>query len=196
MQTPKFSKSAPIAILPYKDKWPQEFQQISKQLKETLGPSALRIDHIGSTAVPGLSAKDVIDIQITIATLSDLTVIELLVTAGYNYRSTIKSDNYLGETAKNDPQLEKRLCCEQSGNRRANIHIRQEGNFNQQFPILFRDYLRAVPEVQAGYQLLKERLAEIFPESIEGYLFIKEPAMGLIYEGARKWAAAVNWKIS
>src|SRR5512138_73238 len=58
-----------IEIVPYQEKWPSEFQEIAASLRRALGQVALRIDHIGSTSVPGLSAKDVIDIQITVAAL-------------------------------------------------------------------------------------------------------------------------------
>ena len=60
-----------ITISAYNGRWPQEFNQIEKALSAALGPLALRIDHIGSTSVPGLGAKDVIDVQITVAALTE-----------------------------------------------------------------------------------------------------------------------------
>ncbi len=189
----KFSKSRQILIVPYKNEWPKEFNQIAEQLKQTLGTRAVRIDHIGSTSVPDLAAKDVIDIQITVAYLRDESIVHSLKDAGYQHLSQIVSDNYLGKQFPENPQLEKRLVQEKEGDRKANIHIRQLGFKNQEFPLLFRDYLRAVPAVCAGYQLLKLRLAEVYSESMEGYLYFKEPAMGLIYEGALQWAKSVNW---
>jgi len=59
-----------IVIAPYDPQWPLEFQRLGDPLRTALGDLALRIDHIGSTAVPGLSAKDVIDVQITVSTLN------------------------------------------------------------------------------------------------------------------------------
>ena len=58
-----------VEILPYKSSWPSEFLSIATTLRQGLGELALRIDHIGSTSVPDLAAKDVIDIQITVAAL-------------------------------------------------------------------------------------------------------------------------------
>jgi len=194
MEVLKFSKSAPIQIIPYQADWPKQFAQIAAHLNQVLGTMALRIDHIGSTSVPELAAKDIIDIQITINSISNDQPIQALTKAGYKQLEHITSDNYLGNTAQQNPQLEKRLFKEIPGNRRANIHIRQINFENQQFALLFRDYLRAVPEVKTGYLMLKTRLAEIFPESIEGYLYFKEPAMGLIFEGAKQWATAANWQ--
>ena len=71
-----------IAIVEYDPRWPDEFRALALQLRAVLGNSALRIDHIGSTAVPGLAAKDVIDVQITVRSL-DPAVEEALRRAGY-----------------------------------------------------------------------------------------------------------------
>src|SRR5512137_3047985 len=71
-----------VEIIPYQDRWPAEFQAIASDLRRALGPLALRIDHIGSTSVPGLAAKDVIDIQITVAAL-DRRVLSAMTDLGY-----------------------------------------------------------------------------------------------------------------
>ena len=60
-----------ILIEPYSDRWPHEFQRVAQRVRAALGERALRIDHIGSTAVPGLAAKPVIDVQVTVAVLAD-----------------------------------------------------------------------------------------------------------------------------
>ena len=57
------------AIIPYQPAWPAEFQAIAAAQRQALGGLALRIDHIGSTSVPGLPAKDVIDVQVSVAAL-------------------------------------------------------------------------------------------------------------------------------
>jgi GrpB-like predicted nucleotidyltransferase (UPF0157 family) len=59
-----------IEIVPYDERWPDEFAGLAAPLRAALGTLALRIEHIGSTAVPGLAAKDLIDIQVTVATLA------------------------------------------------------------------------------------------------------------------------------
>ena len=56
----------PIEILPYKESWPAEFKTFATRLKDALGDDAIAIHHIGSTSVPNLDAKDIIDIQITV----------------------------------------------------------------------------------------------------------------------------------
>lgn len=71
-----------IMIVPYQSTWSQEFLTLGGVLRQALGELALRIDHIGSTSVPSLAAKDVIDIQVTVATLA-LAVEQALNQAGY-----------------------------------------------------------------------------------------------------------------
>ena len=77
-----------ILIHPYSPAWPQEFEAIRSSLQEILGRLALRIDHIGSTSVPGLGAKDVIDVQITVQALTS-DVRQKLIEAGYEHREVI-----------------------------------------------------------------------------------------------------------
>ena len=60
-----------IEIAPYSEAWPKEFQRLAGSIRSALGGRALRIDHIGSTSVPGLAAKDRIDIQVTVAGLDE-----------------------------------------------------------------------------------------------------------------------------
>ena len=55
-----------IEIVPYDENWPREFAEIAGPLRAALGEVALRIDHIGSTSVPGLAAKDIIDVHVTV----------------------------------------------------------------------------------------------------------------------------------
>src|ERR671931_2926650 len=62
---------ARAVIEPYSERWPHDFARIARSLRSVLGERALRIDHIGSTAVPGLAAKDTIDVQVTVAALAD-----------------------------------------------------------------------------------------------------------------------------
>ena len=60
-----------VEIVPYQPGWPEEFKILGARLRQSLGRLALRIDHIGSTSIPGMAAKDVIDIQVTVAVLNE-----------------------------------------------------------------------------------------------------------------------------
>ena len=91
-------KTTPMIVInPYNPEWPKEFEVIRKALQDTLGNRVVQIDHIGSTSVPGLGAKDVIDIQITVQELSP-KIIQKMVNAGYEHLGNITHDHVpLGE---------------------------------------------------------------------------------------------------
>jgi GrpB-like predicted nucleotidyltransferase (UPF0157 family) len=122
-----------IIIEPYDPEWPELFRRLGASLRSALGDVALRIDHIGSTSIPGMDAKPIIDVQISVASLDPVDPFRIpLEAAGFLWRS-------------NNPELTKRYFRERLGTRRTHIHVRKHGSFSQQFPLLFRDYLRAHP---------------------------------------------------
>jgi GrpB-like predicted nucleotidyltransferase (UPF0157 family) len=185
-----------VIVEPYRPDWRSEFIEIGRRIRRTVGAAAMRIDHIGSTAVAGLSAKDVIDIQITV---TDLRTVEAVTSplraAGFRQGERTESDVFHGFPA-GSRELCKRFMREPEGDRRIHVHVREFERFNQRFPLLFRDYLRASDVVRAEYGLLKRRAAQLFPQSIEGYLELKEPVFHIIYEAASLWANKVRWQVA
>ena len=113
----QFEKSRPIVIVPYRQSWVKEFIDIGTALRKVLTTSVLRIDHIGSTVVPQLAAKDIIDIQITVANLCANDFKKKLVDAGYVSKFDLVYDNIVGvEDDRNKPNLckffvERNLVC-------------------------------------------------------------------------------------
>lgn len=190
----KFEKSRPIEIVTYNPQWEFHFAEVAQDLSEVLGKLALRIDHIGSTSVEGLSAKDIVDVQITVANLQSPAIQEALIAAGYKIRSGILLDSFEGMD-DDSPELKKRFSKGKEGQRNINIHIRELGRFNQRYPILFRDFLRSSEMARNTYGKLKVRLAEVFPDSIDGYLYIKDPMMDIIYCAAETWAKSTKWEL-
>lgn len=189
-----FSQSKPVIVIPHKDSWQDEFSLIQASLWKVVGDSALRVDHIGSTSVPGLAAKDIIDVQVTLADIDQADdFIARMVSAGYHMRGDIRFDCLDGENETPTDELKKRYFREAEGQRRTHIHVRQLGKLNQVYPLLFRDFLRNNADMRANYGLLKQRLAALFPEQIEGYLYIKDPLMDMIYHAAQLWAKQTHW---
>jgi GrpB-like predicted nucleotidyltransferase (UPF0157 family) len=182
-----------IVIQSYKPEWTREFESIRAALHDILGSCAIRIDHIGSTSVPGLGAKDVIDIQVTVQELSP-KIIQKMVNAGYEHRDNLTRDHVpLGEDE--DPKLWEKLFFNQpQGQRRTNIHVRVDGNPNQCYPLLFRDYLRAHPNSAKSIELIKHEIAKRHADDIEAYYAIKDPVYDLIWDAALDWAKYTNWK--
>jgi GrpB-like predicted nucleotidyltransferase (UPF0157 family) len=187
-------KSEPIIIRPYQTRWSVEFAQLGSRIREIVGRVALRIDHIGSTAVPELAAKDVIDAQITVADLNCAAELTAALSAqGFRQGNEFMYDEFRTKPPT-DPDLRKLYMREPAGERRAHIHIRERGRFNQRYALLFRDYLRASATVRTEYEIAKRRAAQLFPDSIDGYLFLKDPVFHIIYEAASLWAQQVGWE--
>lgn len=186
-------KSRLVVVTSYQPHWVDEFKQIARHIRALVGHAAIRIDHIGSTAIPGLGAKDVIDIQITVADLDQADgLTNALRAAGFRQGTTFEYDVFHNKSAT-DPELRKLYMREPEGERRAHVHIRELGRFNQRYALLFRDYLRSSKDVRATYELLKRRASQVFPDSIDGYLFLKDPVLHIIYEAASLWAEKVRW---
>ena len=171
-----------IEIVAYDPAWPERFAELGRELRGGLGGVALRIDHIGSTAVPGLAAKPIIDIQISVAAFEPLDAFRMpLERLGYVYRA----DN---------PERTKRYFREPPGRRRTHVHVRRAGSFSEQWALLFRDYLRVRREVAAEYAALKRRLAAQFRDDRRGYTRAKGPFLWAIIRRADEWAQAQGWQ--
>src|SRR5215212_8588876 len=181
-----------IEIVDYKDSWTNEFRDLAFILRQGLGKLALRIDHIGSTSVPGLAAKDVIDIQISVAAFSP-ELLSGLSTLGYSHLEDFRSDHRPAHAVGEDSEWEKWFFNPLAGQRRTNTHVRIQGRSNQRYALLFRDYLRDHPATAESYGELKRRLAQnLFDLRI--YAEVKDPAVDLIYLAAEEWATSISWK--
>lgn len=130
----------------YDPEWPALFRALAEPMRLALGDVAERIDHIGSTAVPGLAAKPIIDIQISARAFEPLAAFrDPLVALGYVFHA----DNL---------ERTKRYFREAPGTRRTHIHVRRAGSRHEQFALLLRDYLRAHPADAARYAEVEARL--------------------------------------
>jgi GrpB-like predicted nucleotidyltransferase (UPF0157 family) len=175
-----------ILIEPYSEQWPEQFAELAGRIRTVLGDRALRIDHIGSTAVPGLAAKPVIDAQVTVAALPDASP---LAEAGFREIPGMRDHRPPG-AAGTDQDWQKRLFNPEE--RRANVHVRVAGRANQRYALLFRDYLRVHPLTAEAYGELKRRLAaEISDRRV--YADVKDPACDLIALAAEDWAERTGW---
>jgi GrpB-like predicted nucleotidyltransferase (UPF0157 family) len=184
----------PIVIVAYRPQWPEEFRRLAGRVRSVVGGAAVRIDHIGSTAVPGLGAKDVIDVQITVSDLDRCAALTgPLAAAGFRHGGSVEHDVFR-PMAETDPELRKRFLREPAGERRVHLHVRELGRFNQRYALLVRDYLRASGAARAGYERAKREAARIFPDDVDGYLALKDPVFHLLYEAASLWADKTGWR--
>lgn len=181
-----------IILLPPQDRWPKDFDRYGESLRATLREFAIRIDHIGSTAVPGIPAKDVIDIQISVAGLND-ALDNLLASLGYARFPKIEFD-HIPPFGPEDPEhWRKRFYYLGSSERRVNLHARLAGRQNERYALLFRDYLRTNSSAATAYGQIKLELARLHPEDIDAYYAVKDPVCDLVMDGAERWAKSVGW---
>jgi dephospho-CoA kinase len=196
----------PVRLVPADPAWADQAARIVARLKTACGASALRVDHIGSTAVPGLDAKDVIDIQVTVESLAAADELaDQLLHAGYPRIDHISTDvvkpnarSTVGRYDHNDdPALwHKRIHGSADPGRPTNVHLRVDGWPDQQFALLFTDWLTANSDVREEYLAVKRKAEQAAaPDGdIERYLAVKEPWFFQAYRRAWDWADASGWR--
>ncbi|OBA77805.1 dephospho-CoA kinase [Mycobacterium sp. 1164966.3] len=198
---------APGRLVPADPNWPDQARRIIDRLRTACGHRALRIDHIGSTAVPDYPAKDVIDVQITVESLAVAgELVEPLLAAGYPRVDSITEDTVKTDARSavgrydhsDDPTLwRKRFHGSADPGRPTHLHIRVDGWPNQQFALLFTDWLKANPDVRADYLATKraaERSAASGGADIGHYADAKEPWFLDAYRRAWAWADSTGWR--
>jgi GrpB-like predicted nucleotidyltransferase (UPF0157 family) len=181
-------------IREYDRGWPDAFRDAAGRLRMALGENADRIDHIGSTSVPGLASKDVIDIQVSVEDRTDLeSVAHTLEEAGWTLWHGVASDHAVPGLPRDERVWQKVFLREPPGYRRMNVHVRVLGQANQRYPLLFRDYLRGHPHSARAYATLKKELALLLPDDLDHYTDVKDAACDLIYFAAEAWAQTIGW---
>ena len=157
--------------LPHDPCWTQGFLRIRDELREALGPLALAIEHVGSTTVPGLSAKPIIDIDVVIRDDSQLSAaIAALATIGYRHEG--------------DLGIPGREAFKYDGNARLprhHLYVCPQDSPELRRHLAFRDYLRAHPGAAAEYSRVKEAGAALYPDDIDRYIEHKSPFIEGIY---------------
>jgi len=173
--------------------WGREYETVATRVQLLLGATLARVDHIGSTSVPGLDAKDILDVQATVGNEALLgKAFGELTSAGWQARSP-RRDHVVPGMPEDAGQWVKRLVYEPTGERRVNLHIRVDGRANQRYALLFRDYLRAHPATAKAYGRFKRLAAELPFADIGEYADLKDPVCDLVYLPAEEWAARTGW---
>ena len=154
-----------VEIVAYDPRWPDSFEREKVHLFAVLPSDIIRrVEHFGSTAVPGLAAKPIVDMLVEVSALDDVKarVVPVLEKEGYDYvwRPTSGEDV--------PPWYAWFIKRDAAGARTHHIHM-VEASFPQWESLIFRDYLRAHPDVGAEYAALKRRLASEFPNDRVAY---------------------------
>ena len=182
---------AALELVDHRPGWTDEFRQLAARLRSALGSAALRIDHVGSTSLPAIPAKDILDVQVTVAELAEACA--ALRSAGFVERSDIRSDHVPPGVDGAAADWSKAYFTEPTGLRRMNIHVRLTDRPNQRYALVFRDYLRSHPQSAHAYGELKRRLASSLA-NVADYPDVKDPAADLVYLAAEAWARQSGWQ--
>jgi GrpB-like predicted nucleotidyltransferase (UPF0157 family) len=182
-------------IIEYQPRWADEFTEIRDRLAASFGELALHIDHIGSTSVPGLAAKDVIDVQVSVASLEPhQPILAALAAAGMTeFPHQMPGDDHVPPGWEGPADVWVKLFASSPADqRRVHVHVRALGSPNERFALLFRDFMRAHPDAREAWALFKIELAKIAP-TVQDYVEVKDPATDVVMVVAERWAADTGW---
>ena len=186
--------SKPV-IVEYQDRWPEEFAEIQGRLAAAFGDLAVHIEHIGSTSVPGLAAKDVIDVQVSVVSLEPSSPIaDALLGAGMTVPFEDPWDHVPPGRDGQPPadRWPKLFGSSPPGGRRVHVHVRAAGRPNERFALLFRDFMRAHADARDAWAIFKKELSRIAAD-VQDYVEVKDPATDVVMVVAERWAADTGW---
>ncbi|MGJ3233152.1 MAG: GrpB family protein [Oceanicaulis sp.] len=192
-------KKDPIAVSPPQPGWAEEGLVWAERVAEALGEHALRVDHVGSTAVPGLAAKDVIDIQALVIRFDDAeALVARMAEAGFRHQGEITGDLPHEDTAPilGEDDWRKLYFREPKTERRVHVHVRRNGGASARNTFLLRDYLRDDAAARRDYGAFKLALAEKTKKDRAAYQEIKRPFIATALRAAEGWAELNRWQAS
>jgi GrpB-like predicted nucleotidyltransferase (UPF0157 family) len=183
-----FADESPVAaVVDYRASWPAEFAAVAAEIRDLLGDTAVAIDHVGSTSVPGLAAKDCIDVQVRVRTLDEEALAGLFARGGFRCRP----EPWNRGEVTGGQEFRKLVFAPPPGGRTANVHVREEGGANARFALLFRGYLRADADARRAWGAFKRRLAAEVPDLL-AYGQIKAPATEILMIAAECWSRSAS----
>ena len=165
-------KTRKVLVLPYDVAWQSAFEKIKGEIEDAIGDLIIGIEHVGSTAVEGMSAKPCIDIDVIITDYTEFAA----VVCG------LESIGYIHE---GDLGIQHREAFKYFGKEHLQTHhlyVCPKYSEELHRHITFRDFLRCHPEAVKKYSLRKEKAAELFPNDIEGYIEYKSPCIEELYK--------------
>lgn len=181
-------------LVPYDEGWPAAAERIAERIAAAMGEKTPQIEHVGSTSVPGLPARDVMDLQLGVADLHDADdpeFVRILTELGFP-----RSDGNSMDTPKDllpDPSLWiKRFHGSSDPARIVHLHVRELGSAGWHYALLQRDWLRADASAREDYLREKERLTGEVSSGDE-YREAKEPWFNRVWPRMQAWAQKSGW---
>jgi GrpB-like predicted nucleotidyltransferase (UPF0157 family) len=147
-----------ITVVDYDPSWPSIFEALKSHVLQSLGSLPVSVEHVGSTAIPGLAAKPIIDMDVVVASVADVTIaVERLSPLGYVHRGNLGIE---GREAFYSP----------SGLPPHHLYVCAQGAIALANHLTIRDYLRRNSPAARTYSMLKKRLADTFPTDMDRYI--------------------------
>jgi GrpB-like predicted nucleotidyltransferase (UPF0157 family) len=184
----------PFVVSPYDPAWPVRAAELAAAFRAALGPLALRVEHIGSTSIPGMAAKPVYDFQVSVRDLGEAAAaFDAPLTALGLVRRPWEQD-HVSAGRPDAPELwRKRLWGKPAHDgERVHLHCRVAGSPNERLALLFRDWFRAHPAAVPAYAQFKLVLAGAV-DDVDVYTDVKDPVVDLVIAMAEPWATATGW---
>ena len=165
-------RTAKVIVQPYDKAWKTDFEAIKREIEEAVGDLIIGIEHVGSTAVEGLSAKPCIDLDVIIRDYSMFdAVVDKLGAIGYIHEGNLGIKDREAFKYSDKPHLQKH-----------HLYVCPRYSEELHRHITFRDFLRNNPEGVKKYSLIKEKAAELFPNDIDRYIEYKSPCIEELYK--------------
>jgi GrpB-like predicted nucleotidyltransferase (UPF0157 family) len=169
-----------IVIAAYRPEWVARFAFERDRIVAALGSAAVRVEHVGSTSVPGLGAKPIVDILVAVPDIADdEAFVPRLVAAGYVVRVRERGEHWMFRTPEQD----------------VHVHLCGAGGDWEHRHLLFRDWLRHDLADRAAYEAAKRALAVVDWPSTQHYSAAKTTIIAEITARARPWAAGTGWTV-
>jgi len=169
-----------VEVVPYNPEWKTLFEKEKQVLESIFEPAKIEIHHIGSTSVPGLSAKPIIDIMLAADILEQVE----------KATPAIEAAGYESKGENGIPGRRYFQKHDESGIRKVHLHSFEKGSHQLYRHLVFRDYLRAHPSEASKYAAVKETAAQKFEYDIESYIAEKSPTVKELEQKAMQWRPA------
>ena len=176
--------------------WPAQYERVAARVSRAAAPLARRVDHIGPTSVPGLPARDVLDIQLSVADLDAVgDLADDLRQVGFVYRPELRRDDAQSSGPDAASWPEQVLVSADPG-RAVDLHVRAIGSPGWRMALLLRDWLCAVPEARSDYASLTRRLLAETVRSADtrGNADAEQAWSNSASDEAGRWASATGWQ--
>jgi GrpB-like predicted nucleotidyltransferase (UPF0157 family) len=170
----------PVELVAWDPRWIERFEQMRERLAAALAPLALRIEHVGSTSIPDMLAKPVVDIQVSVADVDDTEAYRAPIEAqGFELRFMEPGHRYF----RPPPGVPRDF----------QVHVCEVGSDWERVHLLFRDYLRAHPDIATEYGRMKLRLAAQHRAERIAYNDDKSGFIDAVVTVAEEWARQTGW---